>query len=271
MKESRLQNGSRPEAEEVGSRLKRMRLGFFGTLGLYGIVFFAVQVVFYLYGGLLGGPGVYRPDGGFMELTVEAWIISLLLPAVFCYAFLRRQDARNYELLTRTWDSWRWFDYGVEMIGTDFEYSVEQEECFARSSVLDPEDPYARNNLGAVLWHQGRIDEAIEAYRRAIKNNPDYYKAYSNLGAAYARRGEINLAVGLYRKALTLNPRDAATHLNLGLALARLGSISQAITHLKQFLKLAPDHPRAPEISDYMRQLTFAGTQKGSTAINQGQ
>jgi tetratricopeptide (TPR) repeat protein len=254
---------SRPKTEEMEKRLSKLRLGFFGVLGLYAIIFGAVQLLYYLYGGILGWPGVYSAAGGFFRLTAGAWLVSLVVPAVLCYAFLLRQDARNREILTRRWDSWRWFDYGVEMIGTDYEYSENQEECFARAANLDPEDPYARNNLGAVLSQQGRLDEAIVAYRQAIKKNPDYYKAYSNLGAAYACQGETRTAIGLYRKALKLNPRDAASHLNLGLALARLGNVTQAAAHLREFLNLAPDHPRRLEISDFLSRLTVGGYRFG--------
>jgi tetratricopeptide (TPR) repeat protein len=247
-----------PSAEQLRRRVRIMRLGFFGTFGLYGMVFIGVQLVYYLWGRLLGLPGVYRAEGVLLGLTAGAWIVTLLLPGVVCYLVLRKQDERNRETLTRSWNAWKWFDHGVEMFETDLEFSDEQGESFARSCDLDPNDPYARNNLGAVLWHQGLIDEAMQFYEDAIKRNPEYYKAYSNLGAAYARKGDPERAIGLYRKALKLNPRDAATHLNLGLALARLGKATQAGTHLKQFLTLAPDHARAGEVKQFVNQMNLS-------------
>jgi tetratricopeptide (TPR) repeat protein len=233
----------------------RFRLGFLGTVGLFAACFGAIQGLFYLCGGVLGLPGFYRSgiEGG--GLVAWAWVFSLVVPVLFCAVFLVTQDRRNRERLTRTWDSWRWFDQGVDLLGTEQEFSSEQEDCFARSAALDSEDPYARNNLGAVLWHQGRFEEAVSACREAIRRNPDYYQAYANLGAAWARLGETRRAVGLYRKALKLNPRDPATQLNLGLALARLGSNVQAASHLREFLRLSPEHPRRQEVAALLSRL----------------
>ena len=240
----------RPLESSVDQGLRQLRLGFLGAFGLFALAFAAVQLLFYLWSGVLGLPGAYRVgDGG---LTAGAWVIALLLPGLVGYRVLRGQDRRNFALLTRMWGSWRWFDHGVEMIGTADEYGERQEKSFARASALDPDDPFARNNLGTVLMQQGRIDEAIRFYREAIHKRPDYYKPYANLGAAWARKGRSDKAINLYRKALELNPRDPATHLNIGLALARTGRGRQAATHLKQFISLAPEHPRREEIERFV-------------------
>ncbi len=243
-----------PETE-LNRRVRTLRLGWLGTLGLYGISFALIHLVFYLYAGLLGGPGVYRPGENGIEVAAWVWWVSFLAPALVCLTFLRRQDARNRELLTRTWDSWHWFDHGVVMFDTELEYSEDQEESFTRAASLDPEDPYALNNLGSVYWQQGRTEEAVAAYHKAVRCNPNYYKAYGNLGAAYAQLGDIKRAMGFYRKALKLNPKDPASHLNLGAALARQGRNTQAASHLKEFLRLAPDHPRRDEVSGLLDRL----------------
>lgn len=232
--------------------LARLRLGALGSLGLYGLGLLALQALFFLYGRLLGLPGVYRAEASGGGLFAWAWILSFLLPGLILLLWLRTQDLRNRERLTRTWDSWRWFDEGVGMLGTGEEFGPEQEECFARSSALDPSDPFARNNLGSVLLKQGRFEEAAAEYRRALAEHPDYWKAWSNLGAALARTGRTKPAVNCYRKALKLNPRDPATHLNLGIALLRLGHQGQARPHLREFLALDPANPRRDEISRWL-------------------
>jgi len=234
------------ERSRMERALAALRLGLLGALGLYGLGFVFMLGIFWLYGGMLGLPGVYRAEGG---LRAWAWWTAVLLPVLPLTGWLLTQDSRNRERLTRTWDAWRWFDEGVDLLGTDSEYGAQQEECFARSTALDPADPYARNNLGAVLSQQGRQSEAVAEYRRAIKEHPDYWKAWSNLGVALARSGELRTAAGCYRKALKLNPRDPATHLNLGLALLRLGNTVQARTHLREFLALDPSNPRREEIT----------------------
>ncbi len=249
---------SRPERNDAGGRsrleqaLSSLRLGILGALGLYTLGFFAVQGLFWFYGALLGLPGAHDAAGA---LRTWAWCAALLLPLLTVACWLLTQDSRNRERLTRTWGSWRWFDEGVSLLGTEQEFGERQEEYFARSARLDPGDPYARNNLGAVLSHQGRHAEAAAEYRRAIRENPDYWKAWSNLGAALAGSGDIRTAAGCYRKALKLNPRDPATHLNLGIALLRMGRNTQARAHLREFLTLDPAHPRREEITRWLQRM----------------
>src|SRR5262249_53504121 len=42
--------------------------------------------------------------------------------------------------------------------------------------------PVYFSNLGVVLNDQGKLEEAIAAYRQAIRIKPDFAEAYSNLG-----------------------------------------------------------------------------------------
>lgn len=240
---------------EMNRRVRALRLGWLGTVGLYGLFFLVIYLVFICWGKFLAWPGVYRSPENGGGLFLWAWLVSLLVPAVVCFLFIRFQDERNRELITRTWDSWRWFDHGVDMFETEQEASLDQEESFTRAVALDPTDPYAHNNLGSVYLNQGRTSQAVEEFRRAIEQNPEYHKPYSNMGAAYARMGKTKLAVGFYRKALKLKPSDPPTHLNLGVALLRLGKNTQAATHLREFLRLAPGHPRKEEVSGLLSRI----------------
>ncbi len=253
--ELRPRSGPGPTSLELERQLRELRLGPMGVFGLYALCFALVQGLLWPYRVLAGGAGVYWPGGGPLDLIPLGWTLALLTPAYLCAVLLRRRERHHRERLTRRWDSWQWFDHGVEMIGTRQEFSGEQEDSFARSAALDPEDPYARNNLGAVLCRQGRLDEALASLREAIRQNPEYFRAYSNLGTVHALRGEFPLAIGLYQKALRLNPRDELSHLNLGLALARTGNRPGAKLHLRQFLGLAPGHQRAAEVQTYLRRL----------------
>ena len=49
------------------------------------------------------------------------------------------------------------------------------------------------------MAEQGRLDEAIAHYRKAVKTKPDYADAHYNLGNALARR-RLDEAVVHYRK-----------------------------------------------------------------------
>jgi tetratricopeptide (TPR) repeat protein len=64
-------------------------------------------------------------------------------------------------------------------------------------------------NLGNALSHQGRLDEAITEYRRAIRLNPANASAHRSLGTALHDQGKADEAVAELREAIRLN-RDRA-------------------------------------------------------------
>src|SRR5262249_43354542 len=61
-------------------------------------------------------------------------------------------------------------------------------------------------NLGNALREQGKLDEAIAGYRKAIELDPKSSWAYSNLGAALRDQKKLDEAMAAYRKAIELDP-----------------------------------------------------------------
>ena len=110
-------------------------------------------------------------------------------------------------------------------------------------SVLDvmPDNSRALNNLGAALGSQGRVDEAINRYRKAIEINPRDEMAYDNLGIAFQSLGRLDEAAGCYLEALRINPSDAKVHNNLGIVLKMQSNLDDAIVHFRHALRLRPD------------------------------
>ena len=49
----------------------------------------------------------------------------------------------------------------------------------------------AHSNLGVVLKEQGKLDEAVACWRRAVELKPDYAEAYGNLGNALKEQGKL--------------------------------------------------------------------------------
>jgi tetratricopeptide (TPR) repeat protein len=73
--------------------------------------------------------------------------------------------------------------------------------------------------LGNALAAQGKISEAIGAYRKAIELRPDYAQAHNGLGTALRSQGKLVEAIAAYRKALELVPDYAEAHKNLAVTL----------------------------------------------------
>src|SRR6185369_7395194 len=114
---------------------------------------------------------------------------------------------------------------------------------FTHVPVLDAADNRAvtEHNLGSAFQSAGRIDEAIDQYKKAIAIKPDYAPAYSNLGSALLSKGDATGAINAYQQALSIDPDFSDAHFNLGNALMRVGDPVRAIPHFRRVLNNAPD------------------------------
>ena len=106
---------------------------------------------------------------------------------------------------------------------------------------INPNDSEALNNLGAALAATGRFDEAIENYYRAIQINPGFLKALNNLGLALVAQGRFDEAIENFHKAIQINPNHPETFLNLGTALTLSGRTKEAAAQYREALKLNPE------------------------------
>ena len=48
--------------------------------------------------------------------------------------------------------------------------------------------------MGNALQEQGKLEEAIEAYSKALSIKPDYANAYNNMGIALEYQGKLEEA-----------------------------------------------------------------------------
>jgi tetratricopeptide (TPR) repeat protein len=101
--------------------------------------------------------------------------------------------------------------------------------------------------LGSELWDQGRRDEAIAEYRKAIKITPKYPDHYFFLATALLLEGRTEEAVKEYRTILELRPDFPFAHTNLGMALQKLGRNEEAIVEYREGLRLVPNDYKAKE------------------------
>ena len=83
---------------------------------------------------------------------------------------------------------------------------------------LKPDFAEAHNSLGAAA-DQGKLDEALACFHRALQLKPGEAEAHNNLGNALRDQGKPDEAVACYRRALQLKPDYAEAHNNLGDAL----------------------------------------------------
>jgi tetratricopeptide (TPR) repeat protein len=67
--------------------------------------------------------------------------------------------------------------------------------------------------MGVTLKDQGKLDEAIDAYIKALSIKPEYAETYYNMGNALKDQGKLDEAIEAYTKALSIKPvyADAIT------------------------------------------------------------
>ena len=118
---------------------------------------------------------------------------------------------------------------------------------FRKALFYDPNHVNARSNLGRALALQGRLDEAIGQCEQVLCLSPHSPQANNVLGFALLKQGRWNEAVTHLRETLQYQPDFAEAHFNLGQALAALGQRDEAIAQFREALRLAPNYRDARE------------------------
>jgi len=99
----------------------------------------------------------------------------------------------------------------------------------------------AHDNLGNVLFVEGRMADAVRHYQISIQINPYRFEAHNNLGLALALQGQTADAIAQYQQALNIFPFFTQGHLNLADTLVKAGRISEAMEQYRQALKIDPN------------------------------
>jgi tetratricopeptide (TPR) repeat protein len=105
----------------------------------------------------------------------------------------------------------------------------------------DPENALRLDAVGDLLLQAGRLDEAIDRYRRSLGLNPASAPTHYNLGYALSARGRRDEAIAELREAIRLDPAYAQAHNNLGALLQLRGDGDEALSHFERAVALRPD------------------------------
>lgn len=105
----------------------------------------------------------------------------------------------------------------------------------------NPRNAIAHNNLGLLRFSEGRIDEAVACYEKAIDCDPSNPLFQKNLADVYYTTfGKTDEAIAIYTKLLKENPKD--TELLAALAIISKANQlkEQARVFIKRVLELEP-------------------------------
>jgi tetratricopeptide (TPR) repeat protein len=111
-------------------------------------------------------------------------------------------------------------------------------EHYRAAVALRPDKSYFHMNLGNVLLKQRRLQEAVDAFARAVVTDPANADALNNLACVYLELGEnLDNAVHLSRKAMLMRPSHRAYYLDtLGSIFLKQGKPKDAVSAFEEAL-----------------------------------
>ncbi len=101
-------------------------------------------------------------------------------------------------------------------------------DLYRRAIAIHSDFPEALNNLGIALKELRRFDEAVVEYQKALRLRPDLPEISNNLGDSLHSRGDYAAAIQHYRRAVAIRPDYGIAWRNLGDALSEIGELNEA-------------------------------------------
>jgi tetratricopeptide (TPR) repeat protein len=133
-------------------------------------------------------------------------------------------------------------------LGLDLERQGKFEQALAnydRALALNPGFIEALNNRGVVLEALNRFDDALASYDRALTLSPDLVAVIKNRGNVMSALDRPDEALANYDRALALDANDADACNGRGNVLKKLHRIREAEEMFRRAVLLNPDHAQA--------------------------
>ena len=130
-------------------------------------------------------------------------------------------------------------------------------DAFKKAVSIKPDYVEAHYNMGNALQEQGKLEEAIEAYKKALSKKPDYTKAFFNMGNALQEQGKLEQATVAYKKATLINPNYAEAYNNMGAAFKKQEKLAESLEHINAIF-IKPNFDEAYyNMGNVLKGLTF--------------
>lgn len=114
-----------------------------------------------------------------------------------------------------------------------------------RADNIRRDDAMDHTTLGNSFHQEGRMDQAIAEYQKALEIDPNLADAHSNLGVAFLEMGRVKDSIAHLQKALEINPNYVDAHYNLGNSLLQGGRVEEALTHYNKVFEIDPNNVEA--------------------------
>jgi tetratricopeptide (TPR) repeat protein len=125
-------------------------------------------------------------------------------------------------------------------------------EWIARAIRQDPKPEYLAS-LGTALQQQGKHEEALKAFDKAVQLRPDDAELWRGLGNVLLELQRYDHALLSLQHVLKLNPRHQDAAYKSGVLLHQFGRFEEALAHFNRCDELLPNH--APTLQGRVRAL----------------
>jgi tetratricopeptide (TPR) repeat protein len=123
---------------------------------------------------------------------------------------------------------------------TQVGYWKNSESLFRHSLDVTTNNYVMYSNYGQVLKSKGRLDEAIDNFRRALELNPGWVEVHDKLASALQDKGLDAEAVAEFELVLRIKPDKTDTRNSYGVALVKIKQYDKAI---EQFGRVLTEDP----------------------------
>lgn len=111
-------------------------------------------------------------------------------------------------------------------------------QSFDSTILYNPTFAFAFNDRASANLELGKLDLAIEDYKKATEKNPESSVIFNNLGSAYRKKGLFKEAVIAYDKSISLNNQYILAYNNRGVAKIEKGDYQSAIEDFNKALSI---------------------------------
>ncbi len=199
---------------------------------IFGVVWFLVFLV----------PSLLRadlnPNMPFLENRLYLPMFGILL-IILGSNFLAGSFKTNYMKLTATLVIIGFYALSACLYSKTYQDKI---VFWENAKAHSPSSAFVHNNLGAMYFIDGKVNEAGVEFTKASSINDLEPLAHGNMGLVYLQLGQYDQAEREIKKELSFNPKYSDAYYNLGLVYAKQNKFADATLSWEKTIELNPDY-----------------------------
>jgi tetratricopeptide (TPR) repeat protein len=115
-------------------------------------------------------------------------------------------------------------------------------DAYEKAIQLAPTDARLRQRFGLLAARDGRFEESLAALTKATELEPDNSSFHTNLGGALRRLGRFEESLVAHERAVELDPKEPRARNRYGAALGMVGRADEALESFHRAIELEPEN-----------------------------